>query len=92
MKIHELIDLVNNMASNGGSVNEQLWDTVIEGEPLKDQNPNALEMISDWLGDAGFYGVEGAYAEQARIDEYLAKRKLVAEGLIPDDEAEDDDE
>ena len=91
MKLHELVDLVNGMASNGGAVNEQLWDVVIEGEPLKDQNPNALLMISDWLGDAAFYGIEGARDEQEKIDSYLAKRKMIEEGLIPDDEAEDDE-
>jgi hypothetical protein len=91
MKIHELVDLTNSMAQNGGAVNEQLWDVVIEGEPLKDQNLNALEMISDWLGDAAFFGVEGARAEQERIDVYLAKRKLIEEGLLEDDEQEEED-
>lgn len=48
MELHQLLFLCKLYDSLGWAVQDQLH-SVIEGEDLEDQNPNALELIEDFL-------------------------------------------
>lgn len=71
MNIQTLIELCKAYSNLGWAVQEQLI-AVAGGEPLSDQNGNALRMILDFLWDAEHAEVEGADDLVSRIERHLA--------------------
>lgn len=50
MELSDLIEICRSWNRMGWAVQSQL-ESVLDGSPLEDQNPNALEMILDFLRD-----------------------------------------
>jgi hypothetical protein len=48
MTLDELLAICQRYSMLGGAVQEQL-NAVSDGDPMEDQNPNALVLAADWL-------------------------------------------
>ncbi len=71
--IGELLDLCERYRDMGWAVQEQLA-AVIEGEPIDEQNSNALEMIRKFLRKCDDAGVSDALEIADGIHDHLAKQ------------------
>lgn len=74
MRIEDLIPLCKRYSRMGWSVDGQL-SAVLDGDRLEDQNPNALDMIEDFLRDCHEAGVSGALEIADDIRDHLAKEQ-----------------
>jgi hypothetical protein len=79
MKVSEFLSLARSVMRQGDAITEQL-DAVVAGQPLEDQNPNALRIISfEILRELALVEdeelAEDAFDLMERIDTYLAERR-----------------
>jgi hypothetical protein len=72
MNIETLVKLCKQYTVLGWAVQAQLGD-VLSGDGMKDQNPNALKLIQDFLTSCASDDVSGAEELAEEIDEYLSE-------------------
>lgn len=75
MDLSNLLNIVDRITREGDAVIEQL-ESVLGGEPLEDQNPNALDRIGDMLAGIASLARGEDFADEAlvladEIDEFL---------------------
>ena len=69
MDLELFLELAKSYNGLGWAVQEQL-ESVVKGEPMEEQNSNALRMIADWLGGA-CDDVEGAGDLAEELEQYI---------------------
>ena len=62
MILTDLLEICRDYSDLGTAVQRQLWN-VVEGEPLSEQNENALAVIADFLESCTGYGDDARDAE-----------------------------
>lgn len=75
MNFHDFVELARKYAAMGWSVQQQM-DDVIDGEPLDELNPNALQMIRELVEEferVNQYGDEDSFNVIHSIKEHLGE-------------------
>lgn len=75
MNFHDFVELARKYSAMGWSVQQQM-DDVIDGEPLDELNPNALQMIRELVEEferLNQYGDEDSFNVIHSIKEHLGE-------------------